>query len=83
MDYSKVIDLNSITKDIKVYKVLCKKQLNKEGTQYSKPEYYWLNRDNGYIYDLEFNYLIGQIKIENNHFVKDKNVFIINMLVPY
>ena len=39
--------------------------------------------DNGYIYDLEFNYLIGQIKIENNHFVKDKNVFIINMLVPY
>lgn len=75
--------LNSITKDIKVYKVLCKKQLNKEGTQYSKPEYYWLNRDNGYIYDLEFNYLIGQIKIENNHFVKDKNVFIINMLVPY
>lgn len=73
----------SLTKNIKVYKISCIKQLDKEGNKYSKSEYYWLNRDNGYIYDFSYKYLIGQLKIENGHFVKIDNNFIIDKLVPY
>lgn len=73
----------SLTKNIKVYKISCIKQLDKEGNKYSKSEYYWLNRDNGYIYDFNYKYLIGQLKIENGHFVKLDNNFIIDKLVPY
>lgn len=73
----------SFTKNIKVFKISCIKQLDKEGNKYSKSDFYWLNKDNGYVYDLKDKYLIGQLKIENNHFVKKDNNFIIDHLVPY
>lgn len=75
--------LNSLTKEIKVYKIKGKKQLDKEGNKLSKSENYWLNRDNGYVYDYDFKYLVGQLKIEKNHFVKEDGYFIIDKLVPY
>lgn len=75
--------LTSITKNIKVYKISCVKQLDKNGERYSKPDNYWLNRDNGYVYDFEFKYLVGQLKIENERFIRHKENFIIDKLVPY
>lgn len=75
--------LSSITKNIKVFKIKCVKQLDKEGIKFSKPEYYWLYKDLGYVYDLTDKYLIGQLKIENNHFVKTDDNFIISQLVNY
>lgn len=75
--------LSSITKNIKVFKIRCVKQLDKEGVKFSKPEYYWLYKDFGYVYDLTDKYLIGQLKIENNHFVKTDDNFIISQLVNY
>ena len=75
--------IDSFTKNIKVFKISCVKQLDKEGNKYSKSDFYWLNKDNGYVYDLKDKYLIGQLKIENNHFVKKDNNFIIDHLVPY
>jgi hypothetical protein len=74
---------SSVITQLKVFKIQCIKQYDKEGTKFSKPAYYWLDKNTGYVYDLEYKYLIGQLKIENNKFIKNDDTFIIDSLVPY
>ena len=89
---------NSIEKQIKVVKINCViETINKlndnnndnenilEKVSYSDSNLYWVNTETGAVYDLDYYYLVGQLKIDkDNNFVKyDDKVFIINKLVFY
>jgi superfamily II DNA or RNA helicase len=76
--------LNSIDSKIsriRVRKVKCVKKLSSGNL--SEDNFYWLNDNNGVIYDLELHYPVGSLeKDENNNFVLlDNNIYIIGQLI--
>jgi len=76
--------LNSIDSKInriKVRKVKCVKKLSSGNL--SEDNFYWLNDNNGIVYDFELHYPIGSLeKDENNNFVLlDNNIYIIGQLI--
>jgi hypothetical protein len=76
---------NSVLKKIKVIKIDAVQQIDKEETKFTDTDSYWLNSETGGVYEYKYKYLIGQLKHnEFGDFVrKDKNIFIIDKLVPY
>jgi hypothetical protein len=76
--------LNSKIMRIKLLKIKAVKQLNKEGTNFSEPDFYWFYQESGTVYDFELQFPIGKIKTnDDNLAVKlDKETYIIDSLIP-
>ena len=79
-------NVNSKTIRIKVSKISAVKQLSKpeETPKYSKVNNYWYNPDTGVVYDYELKFAIGKVGIDDDNLPKktDKDVYIIDKLVP-
>lgn len=59
-------DINSKIVRIKVVKIKAVMQLDKEGTQFSKPQNYWYYPESKVIYDEELLFAIGKIASDEN-----------------
>ena len=77
---------NSLLKNVQVYKIKAVIQKDKEGNKFSDPLDYWININDGYVYDFNLKYLIGQVERnkETELFNQtDDGLFIITKTVFY
>jgi len=77
---------NSILKNVQVYKIKAIIQKDKNGTKFSEPEDYWINTNDGYVYDYKYKYLIGQVERNKDTELFNQNddgLFIISKTVLY
>ena len=77
---------NSLLKNVQVYKIKAIIQKDKEGKSFSEPLDYWLNINDGFVYDYNLKYLIGQIEKnkETELFNQtDDGLFIISKTILY
>jgi superfamily II DNA or RNA helicase len=72
---------NSKKKNIKIYKINAKIVYSEK--KYSNINEYWYNPDTYIVYDLEFYYPIGKLKLNDDGFpVIHDDIFLIDKLVP-
>ncbi len=79
---------NNIVKTETVYKISAVILEDIDNNIYSQPDFYWLNKTSGAVYNYNYKYLVGKIKYhkENDELIfeqDENNNFIIDFLTPY